>query len=228
MERSHVAGWTSESPTPVQLKEFFAQIETGRITKGGLQTFLRSEKKDISVLLADWQEFYHELFGLEIDLSGLSVPGRKKGLDRLIDVSQGMIPQLLYDKCAELFPCWEGTIEDLDKIVQSERTAKDGPYAVWFQDTVEADEDLKNLSANELERRGIPGITFEERLLYELKYFKETGQHLDIKTATLCSGSRADGHVPLVFWERVDRRLRVSWCRPEDSRPSLRSRRAVS
>jgi len=100
MEKSYVAGWTSESPTPAQLKEFFAQIESGRITKERLQAFLRGEKEDTSVLLADWQEFYRGLFGLEIDLSGLSVPGRKKGFDRLIVVAQGMTPQRLYDKCA--------------------------------------------------------------------------------------------------------------------------------
>jgi len=42
MERSHIAGWASDSPTPAQLKEFFAQIENRRITKRKLQVFLRS------------------------------------------------------------------------------------------------------------------------------------------------------------------------------------------
>ena len=229
MEGLHVAGWTSGSPTPAQLKEFFAQIESGRITKERLQAFLRGEKEDTSVLLADWQEFYRGLFGLEIDLSGLSVPGRKKGFDRLIVVAQGMTPQRLYDKCAEFFPCWKWVNQNLDECVQSERTAKDGTYAVWFRDVVEADEDLKNLSANDLKTKGIPGITLEERLLYELKYFKETGGHLDIENITLCSGSRcSDGDVPEVGWVPVGRRLSVVWCHPVDSDPGRRSRRAVS
>ena len=229
MEGLHVAGWTSGSPTPAQLKEFFAQIESGRITKERLQAFLRGEKEDTSVLLADWQEFYRGLFGLEIDLSGLSVPGRKKGFDRLIVVAQGMTPQRLYDKCAEFFPCWKWADEDLDRVVQSERTAKDGTYAVWFREGVEADKDLKNLSANDLEKKLIPGITLEERLLMELKYFKETGGHLDIDSFTLCSGSRySGGRVPGVCWFPVRRWLRVGWFLPEDSAPHLRSRRAVS
>lgn len=41
MSTSHVAGWTSESPTPAQLKEFFAQVASGRMTGTRLQTALR-------------------------------------------------------------------------------------------------------------------------------------------------------------------------------------------
>lgn len=42
MGKSHTAGWASDSPTPAQLKEFFSQLESGRITKRKLQGFLRS------------------------------------------------------------------------------------------------------------------------------------------------------------------------------------------
>ncbi|MBI5913439.1 hypothetical protein HY839_03315 [Candidatus Azambacteria bacterium] len=42
MEKSHAAGWTQDSPTSAQLKELFAQIENGRITKRKLQDFLRT------------------------------------------------------------------------------------------------------------------------------------------------------------------------------------------
>lgn len=42
MGKSHTAGWVSDAPTPAQLKEFFSQLESGRITKRKLQGFLRS------------------------------------------------------------------------------------------------------------------------------------------------------------------------------------------
>lgn len=42
MPKSHIAGWASDSPSPAQLKEFFAQIASRRITRRILQTFLRS------------------------------------------------------------------------------------------------------------------------------------------------------------------------------------------
>lgn len=41
MSVSRAAGWPSDGPTAAQLKEFFAQIESGRITKERLQSFLR-------------------------------------------------------------------------------------------------------------------------------------------------------------------------------------------
>ena len=193
---------------------------------GELQRIIDASGKVLTEI-TDWQQFYHDLFGLEIDLLGLSVPAKKKGFDRLVIVAQGMTLQRLYDNCVKLCPCWKWTDDDLDKIVQSERTAKDGTYAVWFRDVVEADEELKNLSANDLKEKGIPGITLEERLLMELKYFKETGNHLDIKSWTLCSGSRySSGRVPSVRWDSGG--LGVGWYRPGGAHGSLRSRRAVS
>jgi hypothetical protein len=40
---SRATGWPSHSPTAAQIKEFFAQIESGRITKERLQSFLREK-----------------------------------------------------------------------------------------------------------------------------------------------------------------------------------------
>lgn len=215
-------------PEPAQLKEFFAQIDAGRITGVRLQAFLRSkaDNKNVSTLLADWQDFYRDLFGLEMDLSGLLVPTQRAGFDRLIVVAPRMNPQRLYDKCAELFPCWKYTDDDLDAIVQSDYTAESGPYAVWFRDRIEADEELKNLSAYQLKEEGIPGITLEERLLMELNYFRETGKHLDIRNITLCSASRySGGRVPGVYCGGFG--LKVDWSLPDDARGCLRSRAAV-
>lgn len=45
----HANDWASEAPSPAQLKEFFAQIECGRITKSGLQTFLREKSGKLVV-----------------------------------------------------------------------------------------------------------------------------------------------------------------------------------
>lgn len=60
----------------------------------------------------------------------------------------------------------------------------------YFKKNVEADEELKNLSANDLEKRGGEYITLRERLIMELEYFKATGKHLDIYNVTLCAGSQ--------------------------------------
>lgn len=52
MVRSHAADWDSELPTPAQLKELFAQIESGRITKDRLQKFLRGSVQSVAVEVA--------------------------------------------------------------------------------------------------------------------------------------------------------------------------------
>ena len=40
MDNSHATGWASDAPTPAQLKELFAQIESGRMNKKRLQSIL--------------------------------------------------------------------------------------------------------------------------------------------------------------------------------------------
>ncbi len=43
--KTHAADWAPEAPTPAQLKELFAQIASGRVTKQKMQTLLAIEKK---------------------------------------------------------------------------------------------------------------------------------------------------------------------------------------
>jgi hypothetical protein len=98
-----------------------------------------------------------------------------------------------------------------------------------FKANIEADEDLRNMSADDLEKKGIKGITLRERLILELQYFNETGKHLDINNWTLCSGSRdSGGFIPYVYWYSSYGRLYVRWCGSDDSGDVLRSRAGVS
>jgi hypothetical protein len=99
----------------------------------------------------------------------------------------------------------------------------------YFKKNLEADEELKNKSANELEKMGVKGMTLRERLLMELAYFNETGQHLDIDNITLCSGSRySDGDVPDVSWGVDHRGLCVGRYDPGTADDDLRARAVVS
>ena len=229
--------------TPGQMKDIISAMAQGVPTsmtfeaaeswvgnKGRLTAQIRkifSATNPYAELLVDWQTFYNDIFGIGTDFSSLVIPEKRADFNRLLIIAQGMPPQRLYDKCHELFPCWKWTDNDLNKIVKSDRSAKDNTYAIWIRDRVEADEELKNLSADDLKQRSITGITLEERLVYELKFFKETGKHLDIANWTLCSGSRfGDGHVPDVYWSGG--KMRVSWYYADYSSDGLRSRQAVS
>lgn len=211
------------------LSDFFRQIKDGSIQQSQMQAILEHRNPfaiDVPALLADWQAFYKDLFSIELDFSNLVVPDYQQGFDRLLVVAQGMTPQRLYDKCKELFPCWKWTKDNLDNIVQSDRTAKDSHYAVWVRNKEEADEELKSLSANQLKEQKVPCITLEERELYELKFFKETGSHLDRINWTLCSGSFfSGGSVPDAFWCGG---FRVDWCYSYYACSLLRARAVVS
>lgn len=175
--------------------------------------------------LKQWEALYREEFGETHDFSGVKIPEKKEGFNRLLVIAKGMTPNRVYTACAKKFPCWRYT-EDLDKGVPTNDRMSIEHYAIWVRDRVEADEELANLSADDLAKKQISGITLLERLLLELKYFRETCKHLDTQNVTLCSGSRfAGGYVPYAYW--LGSWFRVGWYYRFDQGPSLRSR-AVS
>ncbi len=177
--------------------------------------------------LADWKIFYKNLFGFNLDLSQVKIPKRQPGFDRLLVIAQGLTPDKVFEICQKRFKCWRYT-EDLDKATEGRNDREPTQtYTIWVRDRVEADEELKNLSAEELQKQKIPGITLLERLIYELKFWDETAKHLDIQNLTLCSGSRNPGGGVLnVDWSSD--RLRVDWYAPQDADPSFRARAVVS
>lgn len=121
--------------------------------------------------------------------------------------------------------------DDLDaNVTENDRDPnRDGSYIMGFLHTVEADEENKDLSANQLKEQNHKGVTLLECLLLELGYFLATGKHLDEKTVTLCAGSRySNGNIPSVSWDSGYRRVCVSWFNPDDHCNDLRSRSAVS
>jgi len=182
---------------------------------------------EVESSIADWREFYRE-FGITCDFSSLVIPKHCKGFDRLIVVAQGPTIEQVFQQCQERFPCRKYAKRNLDKAVSTnDRDPQNGPYAVWVRDRVEADKEHKNHSAYHLEQKHIPSITLLERFLFELKYFMETGKHLDIKSVTLCSGSRyIDGHVPHVCW-RADK-FCVDWYCPRRAYGDQRAREVVA
>mgnify|MGYP001568274236 CR=1 FL=1 len=171
-----------------------------------------------------WELLYSEEFGETHDFSGVRIPVNGD-FTRPIIAANGMTLNRAYDTCAKKFNCWR-YVDNLDKNIPTNDRTPTKTYAVCVRDRVEADEELSNLSADDLTKQKIAGITLLERLLLELKYFRETGKHLDIKNVTLCSGSRyAGGNVPNAYW--YDCKFEVSWDYRDCRYPFLRSR-AVS
>ncbi|MBI5194348.1 MAG: hypothetical protein HZA08_13035 [Nitrospirae bacterium] len=208
------------------LKDFFRQIHDGSITKSEFQDFLVHrkpfQKPDI---VTEWEDFYRDI-GINCDLSSVLIPNDPGGFSRVLFVVAEVTPQWIYDKSNELFPCWKWTEGNLDEIIISERIAKNRPYAIRVRDRVEADEELKNHSAYDIKDQ-MTYETFEERMVHELKFFKETGEHLDRLNVTLCAGScYYFGYVPRIRW--YDGKLLVSRYRFEDRDDRVRPRVVVS
>lgn len=184
-----------------------------------------------------WEKLYRE-FDIELDRSSIQFPmlpaGRadRGGFNRLIIVHESLVghSNRIVEILRTRMKVWT-YVDDLDKeVVQAGYIKRPkGTYAVWVRENQEADKDLKNKSAQDLEEQAVNCLTLEERLLYELVYFMETGKHLDIKNWTLCAGSRGrDGGVPGVSWGADDGRLYVGWYALRGRDGNLRARAAVS
>jgi len=118
---------------------------------------------------------------------------------------------------------------DFDEEITENIRQTDKSYVIWIREREEADEELKNLSGNQLKVHGVNAITLLERLVYGLKYHSETHQHLDVQNWTLCAGSRApSGHVPGVNYDADSSKLRTSWFDPGHAFDCMRAREVVS
>lgn len=74
----------------------------------------------------------------------------------------------LYAQCQKLFPCWCWNEAELENIVSD----RSGDYEIEFAPNIEADENLKNYSINDLKEK-FPNdkfITLPERLKLEVQF----------------------------------------------------------
>ena len=174
-----------------------------------------------------WKKFYQDFCGMEVDFSNAMVPDVQGDFVRILGIPQGLNLNGMYRACKEHFPCWTYT-DDLDKVTAglNEREPTKS-YFIRVRDRVEADEEFQNTSANAIKGNGIKTETLLARMVHEAIFFHETGNHLDMRKITLCSGSRGSGgSVPGVGW--FDDEMRVVWYDPQDADGPLRARAVVS
>lgn len=200
---------------------------TREMLEEALTSFVPASNDGLAASAHEWTEFYRKVFGFKANLSGVAIPPEEPGFGWVVMVPKGLTLNLVWAKCKELFPTYSYLGDDLDKAVTKNDRTSQTAYAKRFRDRVEADEELKNLSANQIAEKKIQGITLLERLLLELWYFFQTGGgHLDLQNITLCAGSRNfDGLVPYVLWDGDG--LGVYYYYPGSGRDALRARAAV-
>ena len=156
------------------------------------------------LLLAEWVQFYREVLGVEVHFSNLKIPKRIPSFTRLLVVAKGLTLKRILAVSKKHYvvddsPSGRYYFGDLETRGTHDRLPSEA-YAVWVRDQVDPDLKFTDLPPRLLKERGVQGITLLEHLLFHLKYFRETGQHLDSnRNATFCFGSRdAYGSIPCV------------------------------
>jgi len=225
--REFIAALARQCPRSLTAAEVQYWIENQQELAELLRPLHRKSEEAVGQLTAGWQAFFTKYFGMELDLSKIATPKHQSGFDRIVVVPQGLTLNQVVEVCKKHFSvyCY---YDDLDaEMTHSDRDAKNGHYAIRIRDRVEADEELRSRSANWLKEEGVTTMTLMERLILELKYYEETGEHLDVENVTLCAGSRdSDGRVPHVDWN--GHRLCVHWYSPQHAHSDLRGRAVVS
>ena len=187
---------------------------------------------DTTTFLMDWSDYYRDVHGVRLDnhLSPTLLPQTRVGFGWGVVMVQDITIQQAFEALTRRFRTWKWC-DDLDRVLDPKhevRTTANGSYVVWCRDRIEADEELKNMSANQLKER-VDLMTLFERVMLEGCYHWKTGGHLDIKNVTLCAGSRySDGGVPSAYWLGFDSKFCVSRCGAGFRGGSIRAREVVS
>jgi hypothetical protein len=179
-------------------------------------------------MVKHWEDFLKNCFPeKQFDLSALEIPKRtleeEKEFTRLQFRSGSLSDETLFQKCKESFEAWKDTNESLDDVAVK-KAVKDS--FIWARDNEAADEKHKNKSANMIDKERLDTESLGDRLLHELKHFKETGNHLDKNTVTITSSRDADGDVWLVDWHGG--KMKVSRSHPDNHDDVWRPRQVVS
>lgn len=182
---------------------------------------------DVRAQLAVWGSRYLGI-GIKKDFSKLRIPDRPDGFSRLIGVVKELKISELITQLKKKMNFWTyADLKNLDK-VEDIVQRPDGDYAIWVRDRQEADEELKNKSAEDIQNEDLNTEILKERLLHEWAYNEETGKHLDEKSSTLCAGSRfSDDSVPYVYWHGCGE-VYVDWDDADVCYEYMRGRVAVS
>ena len=220
------------SVTGPQWKELVRQVVDGELKSFQVQAIIEHRNPfDFLGVEIDWLRVY-EVLGLKAEYEAeqanlVSMPDPAYWDAKVV---RGVTPNLVVKAFRVLGVKVWTYVDDLDTSVPINDRDPKGSYVVRFQRTVEADPENANQSADDREELGVKDITLLERLLLGLGYFLATeGEHLDVKNATLCSGSRrSDGSVPGVRWGAGSRELYVCACRPAGRDDDLRARAVVS
>ncbi len=130
----------------------------------------------------EWSKFYQEVFDKKINVGEIFFPSLsedREEFNRAVIVDSSISEEEIYNKCKELFPCKRDKEGSFDKSLSSRPS--NPLYCVWVEDNTEVNKELQGKTSSDYSN-----MSFKEYLLYRLKHFHDTGEHIDKKTATVC------------------------------------------
>ena len=183
-----------------EIAKKIVNTETGAAKKICNLFFDNTKDNIFFAMKRDWEDFYLSRFGLPLDLSNLVIPQYPGDGWRLLVIARDATLDFILYECRNLFNVKAPKFDEyLPNLVISERRNKYflsyASYAVWVKDIKDSNEDtdLADLCVNDIDAQGIATENLEERLIHEIVFFKEKGEHLDTSSITLCAGSRRRG-----------------------------------
>jgi hypothetical protein len=163
--------------------------------------------------------------GGEKAFRSIQVPEERRDFSWLVVVLKGITTQQVYEVCRALFDCDKASDIDFD-LLADERSA-DETYAFWARARQEADNELSGQSALSIKVRGSKTMTLLERLLLELRYFTEEGDHLDRFHVTLCTGSPTPHRNRIPTASFLNEKFFIGWILEEFAMKSNAAREVV-
>ncbi len=195
------------------LKELFNQLSNGHLNKNHIQALnehkdpfapKKSKETDVNDRVQWWIAHYKNLYHINPDFSGLTVPNHVDGFDRLV-----ILPRYLtlsrWVEVARRIHNVTGHKHIDSLVTHNDRSPDEHSYGVWIRDVRDSrDADRHSLagkSGDDLRKQEIAGITLLERLVAGTAYLFEKMSHMDINGRTLCTGSRTfSDTIPSVQW----------------------------
>ena len=194
----------------------------------------KDELTDLSVwdLKHLYQLFYLNAFGLYLEFPDELMSEASDDFAWPVCVPGIISNEVAFQSGKLDIPRWKYTNDSLDTVIDLSRgrDAWTHSYIVRVRANweAEADEDMKNLSANDIENKKLNVLMFRERWLLGTFLFWLTGEHLDRESVTLAGSRFRDGGVPVVGFISSDGGVGVGGYHPDGRDDDVRSRQAVS
>lgn len=147
------------------------------------------------------EKFYTEKYQLfNIDYNNIVIPEANTNLNGIAIIPKDLKSSDVIEAMRkEGIRFWIRT-GIIDQYVINDRTTEQS-YLFRFNDSIEPEQDLRDLLVGDPRMKIITPMTLLERLIIGHLHFVTTGKHLDIEYCTLCAGSRTtDDKIPIVYF----------------------------